>query len=109
MTTWATPQDVERAAENWTNEQKQCRVYGHAWRPLTVRHRPGVYTEMQRCERCRNERGQQINDRGYPIEGWRMHYYDGYLLKQLGRVGSEGRAVLRLDVLMGLHIEEEPD
>jgi hypothetical protein len=109
VTTWATSQDVERAAENWTSNQKQCRVYGHSWRPLTVRHRPGVYTVLQRCERCSNERKQQVNDAGYPIDGWTMSYFDGYLLKALGRVGVDGRAVLRLDVLMDLPIEEEPD
>lgn len=108
MTTWATPQDVQRAAENWTDAQKQCRIYGHNWRPLTVRHRPGVYTVLQRCNRCANERQQEVNEQGYPINGWSMSYYGGYLLKSLGRVGSDGRAVLRLDVLLGLHIEEEP-
>jgi len=109
MTTWATPADVSRASEEWTEAQKQCRVYGHSWRPLTVRHRPGVYTVLQRCARCRNEREQQVNEQGYPVDGWRMSYYDGYLLKNLGRVGTDGRAVLRLAVLMGLNIEEEPD
>lgn len=108
MTTWATPQDVERAAEDWTDAQKQCRVYGHSWRPLTVRHRPGVYTVLQRCGRCRNEREQQVNEQGYPIDGWKINYYEGYLLKNLGRVGVDGRAVIRLNVMLGLPIEEEP-
>lgn len=109
MTTWANPRDVTNAAEGWTDEQKQCRIYGHNWMPLTVRHRPGVYTVLQRCARCINEREQQCNEQGYPLEQWRMHYYEGYLLKNLGRVGVDGKAVLRLNVLMGLRIEEEPD
>jgi cytochrome c553 len=108
VTTWATAQDVERAANNWSDGQVACRAYGHQWRPLTARHRPGVYTILQRCGRCHNERQQQINESGYPITGWYISYQDNYLLKKLGRVGVDGRAVLRLVTLRNLYIEEEP-
>ena len=109
MVTWAETRDVQVAAKEWTDEQKRCRINGHAWEPLTVRHRPGVFHVMQRCDRCRNERHQDVNEQGYPVTNWVTNYYEGYLLKGLGRVGSDGRAVLRLDVLAHLPIEEEPD
>lgn len=108
MTEWATPQDVERAANMWTDGQVKCRVYGHAWRDLTVFHRPGVYTILQRCGRCLNERQQQINEQGYPVSAWNITYRNNYLLHKLGRVGVDGRAVLRLANLRGLDIQEEP-
>ena len=103
---WASPQDVERAAEEWSDGQIACRAYGHTWRPVTVFHTPGVYTILQRCPRCRNERRQEIDESGYPLSQWRMSYVDGYLLRQLGRVGTHGRAVLRLATLRNLYVEE---
>ena len=109
MTSWASPADVERAAETWSDGQVNCRTYGHAWRPLTVSHRPGVYTIFQRCGRCRSERHQEVNEQGYQISTWKIHYEDGYLLHNLGRVGADGRAVLRLVTLRGLSIVEEPE
>jgi hypothetical protein len=107
MTNWATPEDVEKAASNWTPGQKACRVYGHAWQPLQVSHRPGLYTVRQWCPRCRNERRQEIDERGYPQSKWHPSYQDGYLLKNIGRVGVDGRAILRLDTLLSLPVVEE--
>jgi hypothetical protein len=109
VTTWASPADVERAASQWSDGQVNCRTYGHSWRPLTVTHRPGVYTIQQRCGRCRTERHQEVNEQGFPITGWHMRYEEGYLLRNLGRVGADGRAVLRLTTLRALTVIEEPD
>lgn len=109
MTTWATAGDIERAAEEWTDDQVACRTYGHTWRPRTVTHRPGVYTVVQRCPRCTTVRAQQINESGYPLGGWRMSYDDGYLLHHVGRIGYDGRAVLRITNLRSMTITEEPD
>lgn len=109
MTDWATPGDVERAAEQWTDDQVTCRTYGHGWRPRTVTHRPGVYTVSQRCSRCGTWRTQQINEQGYALSGWRMTYTEGYLLQRVGRVGADGRAVLRIVNLRSANIIEEPD
>jgi hypothetical protein len=106
---WAAPDDVLSAAQGWSDGQVNCRVYGHAWRPLTVTHRPGFYTIFQRCGRCRNERQQEVNERGYPVTQWHMTYVEGYLLRGLGRVGQDGRAALRLRSLQGLFINEVQD
>ena len=109
MTNWASPADVERAAEQWSDNQVACRTYGHNWRPRNVTHRPGVFTVMQRCSRCTTTRAQQINESGYPLSGWRMGYDPGYLLHSVGRLGVHGRAVLRIVNLRSATITEEPD
>lgn len=107
MTTWATAADVERAAQRWSDAQKECRTYGHPWRAHTVTHRPGIYTEIQRCDRCQNTRRQEVNDRGYPLGPWMIDYRPGYLLRNVGRLGADGKAVLRLSSLMTRAVIEE--
>lgn len=106
MASWATPEDVQKAADGWTDGQVQCRVYGHSWQSLTATHEPGVFTVYQRCVRCGSERMQDIDERGYPMTRWQLRYRDGYLLRKMGRVGTDGRAVLRLSSIRSLHIAE---
>lgn len=109
MADWATPGDVSNAAADWSEGQVNCRVYGHTWRPMTVTHRPGIYTIYQRCGRCRCDRWQEVNESGYPVSGWHITYIDNYLLKNLGRVGADGKAVLRLRSIRGLSVLEVQD
>lgn len=110
MTDWASPADVEAAAEQWSDNQVACRTYGHNWRPRTVTHRPGIYTVMQRCSRCSLPRTQQMNESGYLLSGWHIDYRGSdYLLQGMGRVGTHGRAVLRIVNLRSATIMEEPD
>lgn len=106
---WADAAQVEDAAESWSESQLHCRTYNHTWRPLSVTHRPGVYTVTQRCSRCRNVRKQDIDDYGYPLTAWRHEYREGYLLEDVGRIGMDGRAVLRLAVLKTLTVIEVED
>lgn len=110
-TEWASPQAVEDAVARWTDGQVQCRTYGHPWRGHTVTHRPGIYTVTQRCPRCMASRRQRINERGYPLTKWSIDYSEsvGYLLSQVGRMGVDGKAVLRLAVLQFTTIIEEAD
>lgn len=107
MSAWATPEDIQHAADEWTDGQVQCRIYSHSWRPLTVIHHPGAYTLYQRCTRCSSERYQDINERGYPLSSWHIRYSDGYLLRNVGRVGQDGRAVLRLASLRSIEVREQ--
>jgi len=111
MAEWASPEDVERAAEEWTPYQIACRLYRHPWRPHNVVHRPGSYTITQRCPQCRARRWQNITEAGYPITRWHIDYTnaDGYLLHGMGRVGYAGQAVLRIINLRTLAIIEEPE
>lgn len=109
MTTWASRDAVESALTDWSDAQIACRAYQHNWRPLNVVHRPGFYTVSQRCSRCRNERTQDITEQGYVATPWRMVYREGYLLKNAGRVGIDGRAALRLATLRNLTVNEVVD
>ena len=104
MTHWADPSSVEAAAAGWTDAQVTCRANGHAWRPQTVTHYPGVYVIRQRCSRnCGCYREGEMNDNGYFTAKWKMIYpvRNNYLLqddqgKSIGRVDAEGRARIRL-------------
>lgn len=109
MTVWANPDSVSRAINHWTDRQIHCRSYGHNWSARTVFHRPGVYTIVQHCPRCTTERERDMTERGEVMGSWRMRYQRGYLLAGLGRVGSDGRNLLRLASLRGLQIEEVSD
>jgi len=111
MTDWATAEAVEEAAEAWTDQQVECRIYGHNWRAQTVTHRPGQYTVTQRCPRCRVRRWQRISESGYPLSPWHADYSGAptYLLKNKGRMGQDGKAVLRLRNFTVVSVIEEAD
>lgn len=110
-TEWASAQVVEDATTRWSDNQIACRTYQHPWRPHTVTHRPGQYTVYQRCPRCGARRWQRITESGFPLGGWNIDYRDaqGYLLQNVGRVGQDGRAVLRLAALRNATVIEEPE
>lgn len=105
---WAEVSIVEAMSEQWQDAIVQCRIYGHAWRPLTVRRHGLGFVVTQSCHRCRNMREQNMDSRGYGTP-WKMRYEDGYLLTGLGRIDQEGRAVLRLAAIRHLTIIEEED
>lgn len=109
MTKWAGERDVAEAIERWSHRQVECRAYGHNWRSLTVFHRPGVYTITHRCQRCRNERQREIDEQGGVLNSWRFTYRAGYLLEGLGRLGADGKALLRLSNLAEQTIVEVRD
>lgn len=106
---WASRHSVEEAMHQWNDEQVACRTYGHRWQGHTVTHTPGVYTVTQRCSRCKNRRWQEMDERGYPLTRWHAIYQNGYLLKDVGRVGVEGRAALRLATVLKMKVVEVDD
>jgi len=114
MTNWADARVVEAAAAEWTNAQVACRANGHAWRPQTVTHYPGVYVIRQRCSRnCGCYREAEMNEQGYLTAKWKMIYpkTTNYLLvdengKSIGRVDQEGRARIRLASIRNVTIVE---
>ena len=110
MADWADPSAVARAAERWSNEQIRCRVSSHSWDPRSVvlNVTTNTYTMVEQCRRCRNQRVCEMDSRGYTTK-WRTQYQEGYLLKGMGRVGVDGRAVLRLVSLRSLRVNEVRD
>lgn len=110
MTHFADPDDVEQAANGWTNAVVQCRTYSHSWHPMSVTHQPGFYTITQRCSRrCGCTRVCTMDERGYMQGTWQIRYPQGYLMdKGAGRVDFNGRARLRLVSLRSFAVVEVP-
>lgn len=103
MNTFADPAAVADVATGWTDRTLHCRTYGHGWTPSSVTRAGEGFVVKQRCNRCRNSRQQDMDSRGY-ASPWRYIYADGYLTSGLGRIGGDGRAVLRLASLRHLTI-----
>ena len=95
----ADPAEVERVAAKWSEIYLQCRTYGHHWQPAraTYNARERYFHQVQTC-RCTCERHAEIGARGQKYAQW-IVYAEGYLLAGLGRIGPEGRDVLRLAML----------
>lgn len=108
---YAAIEQVEEAAHAWSNAILMCRLYGHAWKPSTVTRNNRGYTVRQRCtRRCGCEREMLMDSRGYVVKRWALHYTDGYLLdKHTGRIGPDGKAVMRIVSLRHLTVIEGDD
>jgi hypothetical protein len=105
MTRWADPSAVEDASAEWSDKLVHCRIYGHGWTPSSVTRAGDGFIVRQQCGRCTNEREQVMSSTGM-AEPWRYIYSEGYLTEGLGRIGGDGRAVLRLAALRNLTILE---
>jgi hypothetical protein len=105
---WAEPDQVVSATEEWSDKVVACRIYGHGWKPLSVTRDSNGYTVIQRCASCGNRRLQAMDFRGF-AGPWTYIYKEGYLTKDLGRIGSDGRAVLRLAAIRNLTVRDVSD
>lgn len=107
MTRWASSGDVASAAENWTEGQVACRsLTGHRWTSHTVVEHPKarLLTVVQTCRGCKNKRTRDMSaTTGRWIDNkWSTHYQPGYLLKGVGRIGEDGKSILRLTAVKSL-------
>jgi hypothetical protein len=105
-------QTLDDAVERWTPGMLECRAANsHPWRRWTITHRPGAYTVFQRCPRCRNERYRTMSDRtGQWLDShWSRTYRPGFLLKGLGRLNEDDRAMLRLRDIANAQVTEVTD
>lgn len=109
MTRWADPSNVTTAANAWSDGIVHCRIYGHGWTPLTVQRDDGTgYLVTQQCRRCGGRRFNEMDEFGY-ASAWRYNYATGYLNEDLGgRIGLDGRAVLRLAAIRHLTVQDAP-
>lgn len=105
---WAEVSNIEAASEKWPDAYVKCRSYGHVWKSMTVTSHGTGFTVYQVCDRCFNQRSQDMDSRGYATQ-WHMTYNPDYLLKDLGRVDGDGRAVLRLAAIRHMNITEEKE
>lgn len=97
---YASPEEVEEQADQWTEDFLECRLYGHVWRPAraTFNSTFKYYYVIQRCSRCFSERHSELNQYGHVMASW-MKYAEGYLTKKIGRIVGDGRDTLRLAAL----------
>lgn len=117
MTKWAEPEVVAAAIEEWSDGQIACRTNGHhawpTWKGTLVSHRPGFYTLRQRCtRRCGAAREGDMNEQGYMVSKWRPWYPKDskYVLPPgSGRLGQDGRAMIRLAGLRSAQVIEVND
>lgn len=99
--TSASADDVRRAAEGWDEDQLECRMYAHSWRPHTAQRdkRVNLIKVVQICQRCDTQKHQEINSNtGEVFASWYV-YGEGYLSKGIGRITGDGRNVLRLEAV----------
>jgi len=99
--TRAAVEDVQKAARAWDQDQLECRMYGHSWRPMSARrdHAVNLIKAVYECYRCGTERHQELNGRtGHVYAQWYVYGPD-YLMKGLGRITGDGRDVLRLETI----------
>lgn len=97
MTTlFATPKAVFKAVGDMPAEHVHCRTLGHVWAHRTVvRVKGGGYEQTLGCRTCATTKIQQISRTGV-ILGSSTNYTPGYLLKGLGRLNVNTKAIVRL-------------
>jgi hypothetical protein len=72
-----------------------CRDHGHLWAPLEAAWlQDGNIERTLGCTRCEAKRLQYLDKNGYVLGG-HYNYADGYAMKGIGRLDTDGRAVLR--------------
>lgn len=101
---FAEPHEVEHLARGWSEDQLQCRIYGHVWRPLraTFHTEYRFYYTVQVCPRCESERHSELSERGHVASTW-IKYAAGYLAEHVGRIAGDGKDVLRLSALQRVY------
>lgn len=87
---------VRRYASTLSQQQLQCRDFGHNWRPHTAARRAdGGYDRSLVC-RCRTRRVQVLDQWGRVVSS-QYAYPDGYEMPRgIGRISADDKGVLRL-------------
>lgn len=98
---WASLDDVERLADQWTPDILRCRTYGHLWEPqqATYNSKYRYYKVVQICRSCDSYRNMELDSRGHVVSQ-SIDYADGYLSKGVGRIIGDGRDILRLQTVL---------
>lgn len=101
--------DLEGAVHELPTKYIQCRDFAHSWKGHDARRvestegrrRFAFYEVILRCTRCDTKRLRRISPDGH-IMGSSYEYADNYLLKGVGRMTSDDRAVVRLESTLRL-------
>lgn len=102
---YAAPKDVRKMAQTWDQDQLECRLYGHDWKPQRANQdgKTLLIAVVQLCPRCDSERHQEISGRTGAVFAQWIDYGEGYLMQGMGRIGSDGRNVLRLEAVTQIY------
>ena len=94
---YAEPADIERVADQWTDQQLECRDLGHHWEPQDVVHvsRLRFYRITHVCQRCDMLRIREMSEYGH-VYAQTYRYPDGYLAEGIGRIAGDAKDAVRL-------------
>jgi hypothetical protein len=97
-------QTARHTVEHWAHDLPagflECRAMGHRWEPHSAIWDKEVkaYHVTHACDRCHTQRTAWWNRSG-EISSTSYHYPEGYLTKDIGYIGADGRGVLRTEYL----------
>jgi hypothetical protein len=94
----ASPKEVRSAVDHLTEEFLRCRDIGHVWVQYKVKRVRGGFERSLYCRSCKASKHQFVSGRGEILASSYV-YSDGYQFRGIGRVQSEGKAILRLESL----------
>lgn len=101
MTRYASPEQVDKAASDWTNDQLKCRKgKKHRWEPATaarvfINRTEWYWSSTETCT-CGCLRYAETSMDGFEFYSY-VKYPPGYLMPAgQGRVGPDGMCVIRV-------------
>lgn len=90
--------EAQQAIETMDQESLICRDFSHSWGGWYARRDGSGFERGIRCSVCGTCRIEKLDSQGR-IVSRRYEYPDGYLLKGVGRITADFRAMVRLTVL----------
>jgi hypothetical protein len=87
--------DVELLAEDLSDNFLRCRDFGHQWKMANAKKVGRTWERTMYCPSCKYNKHQVLDSHGVIITE-KPDYPDGYLIKGMGRINGDGKAVLRL-------------
>lgn len=94
----ASARQIQDALETIQDDHLVCRDVGHSWRQYTVRKAKGGFERSMFCRQCKTARHQFVSNRGEILSN-QYSYVEGYQFRGLGRIVSEGKALVRLETI----------
>jgi len=95
-------QRVRDIAKRYPDDFIACRDSGHRWKPVEAAWlQDGHIERILECDRCDAQRIQILDKNGYVVAGT-YHYSDGYTMTGVGRLDTDGRAIIRRTAVLKL-------
>ena len=95
MTEKKNVQRLRDIAKRYPDSYLACRDHGHSWQPLDASFlQDGNIERILGCVRCEARRVQRLDKQGYLLGG-HYDYADGYAMVGIGRLDTDGKAIMR--------------